>query len=80
MNVEERMPTTRPPGMSRRLAFRPDPDYEWALWCRANDPARWAHISDRAKVAVSYYELAKALRMVDDRVPTAPAREAGVLS
>ena len=69
------MQTKRPPGVNRRLAFRPDPDYEWALWCRRHDPARWASISDRAKVAVSYYELARAAWLGDDRVPTASARE-----
>ena len=75
MSAEERVPTKRPPGVSRRLSFKPDAAFEWGLWCRENDPARWAAISDRAKVAVHYYELARAIWMADDRVPTAPARE-----
>ena len=70
MNAEKRMPTKRPPGVSRRLAFRPDPDYEWGLWIEQNDPAQWARINERARKAVAFYRLARAAWLGDDRVPT----------
>ena len=66
----------RPRGLSRRLRFEPDPEFEWALWCRQNDPRRWAQISDRAKVSVGYYELARAAWMAGDE-PPARAAEGG---
>ncbi len=59
----------RPRRVRRSLTFTPDPDYEWALQCRRHDPARWSDISDRAKVAVRYYELARAAWMAADDEP-----------
>ena len=63
------MGTKRPPGVCRGLRFEPDPTYEWALQCRAQDPKRWAAINERAKVAVRYYELARAAWMASDDEP-----------
>ena len=48
------------------LTFTPDETFEWALWCRAHDPARWAGINERARKAVEFYELARAHWMATD--------------
>ena len=69
------MGTKRRPGLNRRLAFTPDETFEWGLWLRDHDPARWAQISDRAKIACHYYALARAAWMATDDDDPDPDRE-----
>ena len=71
MPREHRRPPLRP-----GLRFEPDETFEWALWCRDHDPARWAGINDRAKVAVHYYALARTCWVAaDDDDPAGGAAE-----
>ncbi len=68
--MEVTMETPRRPRRVRRgLVFEPDETFEWALWCLKHDPKRWAAISDRAKLAVKYYALARAAWMAADDEP-----------